>query len=338
MTTAICCIGFALMGPASGPSTPAVPVERDRWVVPARDEASQPSWELVEGIGFGLWPSDGGPRGLIRIYAPFLQNPPGQVINFIAVEPIVNGRRSYSELERSAVDGKPGKMMWAVDELPRDWSAWKPPAHPARGRMSRIDGRPAFSVFVVVEPLDNGARPVIQVILWRDRPREVTLRVDAAPGGAPMEACVLSATMGNYARLRRLHLRDDVVEPARLWPGFDKVHPGGSGFTPHAQWGVERLRVRDGVAEVTATPDEADPVAGRYEPDTPAWWRYVGKRAAQSWRAAATKNLVVRVNGRRVYWGGRIGIPGGVAFENFEMQAPFAPGQAFTFGVRELPD
>ena len=307
-------------------------------VATATSAPAQPGWGFDGGLRVGLWPADGGPRGLIRIYSPFLDNPPGQVINFIAVEPIVNGRRSYSELERSAVDGKPGKMMWAVDELPRDWGTWKPPDEPARGRMIRVDGQAALSVFVVVEPLDNGARPVIQIILRKDHPREVALRVDAAPGGTPMDACVLSATMGNYARLRRLHLRDDVVEPARLWPSFDNVDWGGPGFTPHAQWGIDRMQVRDGVAEVTATPDEADPAAARYAPDTPAWWRYRGKRAAQFWRAPATKDLVVRVNGRRAYWGSRIDIPGGVAFENFEMQAPFAPGQAFTFGVHEMRD
>jgi hypothetical protein len=60
------------------------------------------------------------PRGLIRIYAPFLDNPPGRVINFIAIEPIIDGKRGYSELERSATDGQPGKMNWNFDEVSTD--------------------------------------------------------------------------------------------------------------------------------------------------------------------------------------------------------------------------
>jgi hypothetical protein len=306
-------------------------------IAPATTAPAEPTWGLDNGIRVGLWPADGGPRGLIRIYAPYLENPAGQVINFIAVEPIVGGKRSYSELERSAADGRPGKQMWAVDELPRDWAAWQPPRMPARGREVEIDGARALTFFVVVEPLDNGARPVLQVILRRDRPHEVTLRVDAAPGTAPMDACVLSATMGNYARLRRLHLKDAVVEAAQLWPKFETLEPYGAGFTAPAQWGAAHLPAHDGVVQVAATPDEPDPGSARYEPATPAWWRYCGQRAAQYWRTPATKDLVVRVNGRRAYWGGRIAIPGGVAFENFEMQAPFVPGQWFSFGVRELP-
>ena len=43
--------------------------------------------------------------------------------------------------------------------------------------------------------------------------------------------------------------------------------------------------------------------------------------------------LVARVNGRTTYWGSRAPIPGGIAYENFELEAPFAEGQEFRFGV-----
>jgi len=39
------------------------------------------------------------------------------------------------------------------------------------------------------------------------------------------------------------------------------------------------------------------------------------------------------VNGRTTYWGNSGKIPGGVSYENFELQAPFSVGQEFWFGV-----
>jgi hypothetical protein len=44
-------------------------------------------------------------------------------------------------------------------------------------------------------------------------------------------------------------------------------------------------------------------------------------------------DLRVRVNARRVYWGSAIPIPGGPAFENFEVRQRYAPGQVFVFGL-----
>ena len=76
-----------------------------------------PLWGLEGGLQFALHPAgfsggDGGPRGLIRIGFPTLTNSAYDLINFIAVEPIVAGRKGFSELERSAFDGKQGKLFW----------------------------------------------------------------------------------------------------------------------------------------------------------------------------------------------------------------------------------
>lgn len=304
------------------------------WIRPDDRAAAPPIWGIENGIRVGLHPTDGGPRGLIRIYAPYLDNPAGQVINFIAIEPIIRGKRSYSELERSATDGKPGKMMWSFDEFPTDSS--RKPDRPARGRVVNIDGVEALSFYIRVEPFDSGAAPIIQVILRKNRPHEVTFRTYSQRAAAAMDACILSATMGNYARLRRLHLKDEVAEPATLWPGFESRHPHGAGFTRHATWPVDRMNVTNGIAEVCAAPDEANPQVAKYAPDTPAVWQYQGRAARQCWRARATRDLMVRVNGRFTYWAGDKPIPGGVAFENFEMESPFTPGGEFTFVVEPL--
>ena len=308
------------------------PPAQDGWIRPSDAPDAQPIWGVEGGIRVALWPV-GDPRGLLRICAPYLDNPPEQVINFIAVEPIVRGRRGYSELEKSRIDGKPGKMMWTTDELPPGDIS-----RPARGKLVKIDGAEAMSFYVIVEPLDNGSKPIIQIILRKDRPHEIAMRVFTAPGGERMEACIFSATMGNYARLRQIHLKDAIARPAELWPGFDVKDPRGQGFTRHAEWGVDRMTVRDGVAVVSATPDEADPSSATYVAGTPEWWKYKGKVAMQFWPSAAVKELVVRVNGRRVYWGSTSDIPGGVAFENFEMQASFQLGQEFVFGVEPVAE
>lgn len=47
----------------------------------------------------------------------------------------------------------------------------------------------------------------------------------------------------------------------------------------------------------------------------------------------AVWNPVVAVNGRRQYWMSRASIPGGIAFENFELRLPFEEGQKLWFGI-----
>jgi hypothetical protein len=59
--------------------------------------------------------------------------------------------------------------------------------------------------------------------------------------------------------------------------------------------------------------------------------------ATQYWRAPATPGLAVQVNGRTTYWASQAPIPGGISYENFELVAPFAAGQSFTFGVTPEP-
>src|SRR5205814_2071268 len=110
---------------------------------------------------------------------------------------------------------------------------------------------------------------------------EVGLRVHASKDSAPMDSCVLSATMGNYARLRRLWLKGEVVDARKLWPEFqaDKL-----GFAPWRAWGRERMFKRGKEVLVAATSDENEIPA--YGPDVLPHWRYEGKPATQFWRTA----------------------------------------------------
>jgi hypothetical protein len=309
----------------------APPVVQGRWIVPAQEKPAEPIWGVDGGIAVGLWPTP-GPRGLFRIYAPYLGHDRLRVINFVAIEPIVGRGRGLSELERSDRDGVPGKAMWSGTRRDEAGLARKP-WEPTAPEFVEIDGVRALTFYVFVEPFQSGAQPVIQVILREDRPYEVGFRTFAADGSTAMKSCILSATMGNYARLRQIWLQDRVIEARELWPGFVSRDPRLSGFAPHHQWGAAEMFVQGTDAIVAATPDEKEPAEASYAAAVPPWWRYTGKPATQYWRSAHHENLVVRVNGRTTYWGTTTEIPGGVAFENFELESPFKSGQEFWFGV-----
>ena len=313
----------------------ARPVRRGGWIVPGQGAAAMPVWGIDGGIAVGLWPM-GGPRGLIRVYAPYLGHPPGRMINYVAVEPVVGRRRGFSELERSGLDGAAGKRMWTGAEMqrsPRPELPWQP----AKAKLFRVGNIEAMTFFVCVEPFANGARPIVQVTLRQDRPYEVAFRVFSATGGAKMDACCLTATMGNYARLRRLWLKERVIEAEDLWPGFKPRGPRGLGFAPRRQWGIDRMVTLGGEAVVAATPDEPNPAGAAYDQSVPRPWRYRGRPAVQYWISQRRDDLVVRVNGRATYWNSQATIPGGMSFENFELHAPFQDGDEFRFGVVPLP-
>lgn len=303
------------------PPAPA-PVAATDWVRPGTD----PVWGRAGGLGVGVWPTS-GPRGLVRVYAPYLGQTHPRMLTYIAVEPVIGGRRGQSELEPGP-DGQPGLPMTTGD-TPEAALAGDPKA-PARGRVEVVNGIEALTVWLATGPFKNGARPLVQIILRADRPHEVGFRVRSAPGGTAMDSCVLTATMGNYARLRRLWLRDEVIEAGRLWP---KVDPDPLGFAPWRAWGRDRLLTVNGELVAAADSDDADPASSTYDPKVPPHWRYTGRPATQSWRTADMPGVVVRVNGRTTYWGEQGPIPGGVSYENFELEAPFVAGQEFWFGA-----
>lgn len=272
--------------------------------------ASEPRWGHADGLQIGLAPLP-GPRGLIRVYAPYLGHGPERVVNFIAIEPTPVGAtaRGYSELEWSALDDAPGKRIDGAAGVDEDGS---------------------LTVELSVERFDNGAHVWVRARFRAERPYEVAVAGFHHSDSVPLDRLTLSATMGNWARLRRLHLADRTVTPAELWPGF-----GGDGFTAHARFGLASLRRdADGAAVVTATTDEVDPAAASHVDGTAEHWRYLGRTAVQGWRAVdPDPDLEVLVNGRACYWASAHPIPGGASFENFELGAAYRPGQEYAFSV-----
>lgn len=299
-------------------------------------DVQRPLWGLRNGICVGIWPAsvegpgDGGPRGLLRIGYPLGQPPTHRLVNFIAVEPDVGDGhwRGLSELEPSA-DGQRGKLF---TPLPPDGSEWDG-LYP--GRLDTPPGAleaERLQVRIEIEPFANGAHVWLLLTFDSRRPGEVVIESFAHEDSKPIRQCVITATMGNYARLRRVHLADGTPAAPELWPRFD-----GPEFSPFRLVGLDRLRrTDDGGVLVEMTCDEEDP-PGNWPHDPAIWWGWRHEKLVQYWRLPpeeATPEVVWGANARRFYWASRLEIPGGISFENTELRQDFRNGRSVVFGIR----
>lgn len=301
------------------------------WIVPSSPNAPL-IWGRKDGTLFGL-PSEGGmpgPRGLLRVGVVSPETGKPQLLNFIAIEPVVFGpgtrfsRMAFSELEPSQLDeGHRGKRMWVVED------------GTGGGRIEQIGTGYArverLSVRIEVERFTaNGAHVYLIASMDSDRPHELDITVYQHDDSPPIEELTLTATMGNFERLRYLYLKNRTVASRALYAGYT-----GDDFIDRENYPLEEmLRTADGDAIALCKTDEAVPSSA---PDAgEKFWHYPLPRLTQYWRVAAhdiEPDLRVKVNGRRVYWASRDPLPGGIAFENFELRQRYKAGQKFTFGV-----
>lgn len=285
-----------------------------------------PVWGHRDGIHVGLAPTR-GPRGLLRIYTPYLDQEFPRMVNYISFEPTVvgNERRSQSELAASkATAGADGLDCYPSDSREAHREEGKLPTGVVAG-----DGA-SLTLFVHTEAFPDGAEPIVEVRFNRHQPHEIELATFASSTSAPMTSCVLSATMGNFGLLHRLHLANGSISADDLW-GDDPLD--GLDFLPWRTIAADELtRDEHGRPVVTASSDAAyqDLV---YDDSVAEHWHYVGKLAAHTWRVEADADPVVAVNARRTYWRSQSPIPGGTAIENFELRTTFVDGQRFWFGV-----
>jgi hypothetical protein len=320
-----------------------VSAEAADWVRP-KNKTDRPVWGIRGHLHFSLWPTPvgggggtGGPRGLIQIGYPTLNGgrDPG-LVNYIAVEPVTDREpKGYSELEMSELDHVPGKRFWVSRRsgAPRD-----PAKEWDSGTLTHPD--PMYSeveqltVTLRMERFANGAHPYLRVSLRSDRPDELELRTFAEDDSATMRECILTATMGNFERLRLLYLKDEVVDCRKLFPGYE-----GTGFTGDGLFPLDRLaRDSRGDVVVALETDESDPAASEPFPSSLSW-RWRGPKLTQYWRkpeADVKRGLSFRVNARRVYWMSRQPLPGGLAYENAEFREPYRKGSRSVFGVTRL--
>lgn len=332
---------------AAQKATPAVP-----WIRPDNAK-SPPVWGIKNGIVVGLWPAaiesltpgaDGGPRGLLWIGYEYM----GMVyhINYIAVEPVVNGEMEFSEVRPSLVDGNWGKMFWTADSAAT--SHFSTNAN-TRGVVTHPDSAhpetEQLTLYVFLEKFLNGAHPILKLSIRSDIPEELCIQVFNDSNSAVMERCALTATMGNYSRLRMLYLKNKTVDSRKLFAGYNDIE-----FTEKEPYKTtEMLRNKHGDYVVLAESNESFDELSSWPQQAAymdAWhWRYRPfYKLTQYWRKEAagadTSSLQVRVNGRAKYWSGGsndktkyIDIPGGPAFENFELRENYYSGQNFYFGI-----
>lgn len=345
----ICCISLVCALSVNGQEA----AEAGEWILPA-DEESPAVWGIENGIVFSLWPAQvepnsGGPRGLLRIGHNF--DGATHLINFIAIEPVVDGEMEFSEISPSRVDDEVGKLLWAGDSEKQ--SRYRPQAN-TQGNITHPDpDRPEveqLSLYIFMEKFNNGAHPYLKITMRNDRPEEMGLQVFHQEGSAEMERCALTATMGNYSRVRLLYLKDEVVNSRELYEGYDDIH-----FVEKDGYPAEELlkdengdfiaiaETNESFEELSSWPQHSK-YYGKY------WWRYRPfYKVTQYWRKPADdydSSLHVRVNGRAKYFSGSqidpeeyVDIPGGVSFENFEMREDYYHGQKFYFGItRKAPE
>jgi hypothetical protein len=301
-----------------------------RWVR-AGLTTNSPVWGINGGFHFAVHPGGftrgvGGPRGLIRLGYPTLTHGGYDLVNFLAVEPVVKGKKGLSELEKSSIDGKQGKMFWP-EAVAAGTNAQLLPGEIT----SPAPGVEQLSVTLAVEQFDNGARVRLKLSQRSDAPDELRVTVEAEPDSKPIESCIVTATMGNKARARIVQLADGPASSLQLYPDFR-----GRDFAPHRFFALKRLpRTASGDVLVPMMTDEENP-ADVHPFRRPHFWDYRGVKVTQYWRkpaAEVTDDLTCAVNGRFMYWGSRQPIPGGTSFENFELREPFRSGQTFIFGI-----
>jgi hypothetical protein len=332
--------GTESQAPASPPPSDAA---SSPWIQP-HAPGDPLIWGRKDGIVFGL-PSPGGlrgPRGLIRVgvISPTTGKP--ALLNYIAVEPVVLGpgsrgsRMAFSELEPSRLDldehgvGEHGKRLWV------DLSSYDKANLPT-GTLETFPAQredPAIqrlSVQIDVERFSsNGAHVHLIASIDSDHPDELRLSVYQENDSPAIEELALTATMGNYERLRRLWLHRCVVDSREVMGSYT-----GDAFDDPPNYPLsDMLRTGDGDAIVFATSNETTPSDG----PAPGHWHYDLPKLTQYWRIAAHEiqpDLRVRVNGRRVYWASHNPVPGGIAYENFDVRQRYIPGQTYIYGITE---
>lgn len=305
------------------------------WIQPAQGVQAMPVWGHANGISVGIAPVT-GLGGLMCVYTPYLGQPPFSITNYIALEPIPKGKteRGFSELEMSSYNqGFRGKYFWSADKPVYERNDGR---FPARGVIGRENGKETLTVYLFSEPFDNGAKVYLRLRFTEGRPYEFELTAYKTDDSADLQTFILTATMGNKARLRTLYMNGYRKTAPELWPDYKE-----SAFTPHAVIpAADMIRDKDGNPCFIAAPDEADPASAVYNDNTARHWKYVGKKATQYWIGKSKDpQLKGLVNGRYTYWASQTPIPGGISYENFELNEPFENGRTYLFGISPLsPD
>jgi hypothetical protein len=231
---------------------------------------------------------------------------------------------AFSELEMSQLDpGERGKRMW----VNADPGGTLETVHAGANTIERLSVRIDVERFAA-----NGAHVYLILSIDSDHPGDIRIRTYAESDSPPLQELTVTATMGNYERLRLLWLKDRVVNSHSLFSDYT-----GDAFAEKDNYLLtEMIRSSDADAIVFCTSDEPSP---QLSPgNDSAHWPYTLPKITQYWRVPGydvQPDLRVRVNARRVYWASHAPVLGGIAFENFEVRQRYVAGQTFIFGISE---
>lgn len=314
----------------NNPDPPPVHQPSDIWVRPVEGVKGNPCWGFKNGIQIGLVPL-GGPRGLIRLYAPYAGQPQWKVFNFIAFEPVNhNSVRGFSEMEISRLDGIQGLRFWSGNSA--NPTEFPDPEYPAAGKITWEGNTERLSVYIFSEKFGNGSEVYAKITFTAGRPYEIELNTYRPQTAQGVKYFILSATMGNYARLRQLHLKNNSIKSAQqIWPAYT-----GTDFTARDVTGkTDMITDIKGGAWFIASPGEDKPWEAEYAPGTASNWIYRGNTyVTQYWYCPRPQSMLTgQINGRYCYWLSSSPIPGGIAFENFELAENFQIGASYRFGL-----
>lgn len=312
------------------PENPPVAQPSDIWIRPVEGEKGNPCWGFKDGIQIGLAPLS-GPRGLIRLYAPYADQPHLKPFNFIAFEPVNhNNVKGFSEMETSRMDEVQGLRFWSGNSP--NANEFPAPEFPAAGKITWTGNQEKLSVYIFSEKFANGSDVYVKATFTAGRPYEVELTTYRPQTAQGVKYFILSATMGNYARLRQLHLKDNRVKTAQqLWPSYT-----GTGFTNRDVTNKsDMITDAKGGVWFIASPSEDKPWEAVYAPGTAANWIYRGTTYVTQYLYCPQPQSMItgQVNGRYSYWLSSSPIPGGIAFENFELVENFQIGASYRFGL-----
>ena len=153
-----------------------------------------------------------------------------------------------------------------------------------------------LEVVIGVECFENGAHVRVVVTQRSDTPEEIRLTVYAEPDSTALDYCILTATMGNKARMRLLWLKDEVVSSLKLYPELKNPD-----FAPTHFYALDRMARTVGQDVLVAlTTDEENPAAVFPFPGK-EWWHYGGCKLTQYWKkpqGTVHEDLQVAVNAR----------------------------------------
>ncbi|MHC1605311.1 MAG: hypothetical protein ACXQTP_05015 [Candidatus Methanofastidiosia archaeon] len=315
-----------------------------KWLLP-EDFNNQPAWGIKNGIIISTWPADlggiggGGPKGLFRIHKHGSKGLGW--VNFISVDPITDLGNGWSEGESILFVPNPYERQNNPEQiittkLPSDYNNIATITCPEPGVEQ-------LNILFGIQEFNNKAKVYLTVHIRDDRPEEIEFRIFKHDNTTKIEMVRLSSTAGNFNHLRLLWLKDNVVDSKELYKEYQKQMTPKPGtkfswknsimlFGPVTTFEYDTLQ-KDSqgnlIVAITRNLDDVEDYWNEY------FTRYKLTQYFKKYRGYYTEKSFVSVNARYVFWHTLTPIPGGISYENFELNEPFHQGQRLWFGATE---